>query len=289
MANYYEDACPSCTGMNDITELVCNHCGITIPTPINVRRASLPQEKQELEKRYTSAQSHLASNGLTTEGINLENAIKTNGKAVLNTQFHFLIEWLVENKAAYESYRRQVFTGARMKARFENDGNRSKADSILFGSEINIIYAALSVDESGVMSYGDVTVVLNTGSVEKRSSALERNSFPFIDDATAKGWTWKQPLPCGFMAVWPDFFKLSLSKLYLHLHSGISFSQLAKLVLDSAGTRAGDEFIELYIYGKIVASTVEKIKIPITLTTGLNPKQKLKLEELKRKYKVEIY
>ena len=79
MSASYQIACTSCTNLNDINEMVCSHCGVTIPDTINVRRASLPQEKLALEARYAHAMSHLTANNLAAEAVDLENAVKTNG------------------------------------------------------------------------------------------------------------------------------------------------------------------------------------------------------------------
>jgi len=289
MSTYYQIECPHCSNPNDINEVVCSSCGLPIPGTINVRRASLPQELLSLEVRYADAKNYLKSNNLTAEGDQLESSVKTNGKAVINTQFNFLWEWLIRNKFAYESYRRQLINGARMKAKFENDVNRTLADSILFGSTIDIIYSALSIDEEGVISYGDITIILNSGAIEKRTSALEKNSFFFINDIVKKGWLLNTALPAGYMAVWEDIFKLSISKLYLTLRTGLAYNNIARLILDSSGNRSSDEFIELYIYGKIVASTIKKIKIPLKVVTKFNPKEQLRLKELQAKYNVECY
>jgi hypothetical protein len=289
MASYYQIDCADCSTPNDINEIVCSACGTIIPDTINVRLASLEVEKLALEKRYIDAKKYLTNKNLTKEGIDFEIVIKADGKALINTQFDFLWKWLVKDKFEYKSYRRQLIDGARLKAQFENDKNRSTADSILFGSEIDIIYGALSIDEEGVISYGDIALILKNSSIKKRTSALEKNSFFFLDDITKKGWTWNTPIPNGYMAVWADIFKLSLSKLHVHLQSGISVKDMARLILKSDGDRKNDEIIELYIYGKIVALNIEKIRIPNLSIAGFSPRQKLQLIELQSKHKVECY
>ncbi len=289
MSNYYQILCENCSGSNDINEIVCSNCGLSIPGTINVRRASLPLEIKALEERYLLAKDHLLKNSLSDKGDELEIAVKKNGKGIINTQFEFLWEWLIRNNFSYESYRRQLINGARMKAKFENDVNRTLADTILFGSAIDIIYSALSIDEEGIMSYGDITIILKDLSIQKRTSALEKNSFFFIDDISNKGWTWNKPLPAGCMAVWHDVFKLSLSKLFLNLHKDSTYSDLARLILKSSGNRLTDEFIELYIFGKIIGSAIEKIRIPLKLVKTFSKKGQLQLVELQKKFKVECY
>lgn len=290
MASYYQTKCSSCYTPNDINEKVCSICGTTYPSSINVRRASLENEKLALDKRYVDSKNYLFNTNLVKEGIDFESLVKKEGKAVINTQFDFLWELLIRNKFEYKSYRRQLIDGERLKkAVFENDNNRSLADSALFGSENDIIYAALSIDEEGVISYGDITLILKNSNIEKRTSALEKNSFFFLDEITKLGWVWNSPLPAGHMAVWADIFKLSLAKLHLLLYSGISLKDMARLILKSDGDRKNDEIIELYIYGKIIALNIEKIRIPNTLIAGFQKKQKLQLVYLQKNFNIECY
>ncbi len=289
MSNYYQIKCTHCSFENDITAKACSSCGSDIPGTINVRRASVPAEVEALELRYNEAKASLLTAGLENEGDYLADTVKSIGKAVINTQFNFLWEWLVRNTFSYQSYRRQLINGARIKAAFEHDVNRTFADTALFGSEIDIIYAALSINESGVMSYGDITVLLKTPSIEKRTSALERNSFPFIDDVMKKGWVFRKPLPAGYMCIWATNHKLAVAKLHTFLKKALNLDDLSGLILRSTGDRATDEFIELYIYGKIAASVIEKIRIPSSITGTFNAKDKLRLKELKSKFNVEEY
>jgi len=289
MSSYYQIQCFNCPDHNDINDTICSNCGSTISEPINVKRASLSIEIEALGNRYSNAKDHLLTNGLKKEGDLLEYEVKTKGKAVINTQFGFLWEWLYHNNFSYESYRRQLIKGARQKANFGNDLNRSIADAILFGSEPDIIYSALSIDEKGVISYGNITLILKTFSIEKRTTALECNSFNFINKIVDNGWTWNTPIPPGFICNWSDVFKLVVSKLHDDIKKEIKFDELAKLILNSTGERSHDEFIELYIYGKIVASVIEKIKFSRKFTETFSPKESLMLKELEKKYLVELY
>lgn len=288
MSGYYRLPCTACSSENDISDIVCSNCGIVIEAPINVKRATLPVELSALGKRYKHVVEQTVLQGLWNERGLLENTVTAHGKAVLNTSFDFLWEWLIRG-SLYESYRRQLLNKSRLAAAFENDIKRSTVDSILFGSEIDVVFAALSVDESGLGSYGDVTVVLKTGSIEKRTSALETNSFFFIESLQKTGWTIDRPVPPGHMCQWSDNFELVACKLSPVLKKGMKTEEFSKLILTSQGSRSTDEFIELHIYGKIASGTVEKIKIPLSLTKKFEPRQLLQLKEMSKRYNVEVY
>lgn len=286
---YYEYYCPNCNQLNDVSESACGSCGITFLHQVNVRRSLIPAEREALEKRYKSALSELSVKSLDAEVNLLETVVIDEGKAVLNLGFDFLWDWLMYPGKAYQSYRRTVAADLRKRATFENDLKRSSVESLLFGSHVDIIYAALTVDQSSVRSYGPVTVVLRNSTIENRTSMLEKNSFFFVNDAMTIGWTFGKPLPVGFMAQWSDRHKLAVAKLKDALKKDISSEELADAILSSDGNRAADEFMELYIYGNIISTGVEKIKIPLSLSVGFDAKAQAQLNELKLKYVVEVY
>lgn len=289
--SYYEYPCPDplCGNINDVSENACGFCGTTFLHQVNVRRALIPAETEALEKRYKSALSELAARSLDDEVDLLEATVTDDGQAVLNLGFNFLWDWLMHPGNAYQSYRRTVAADLRKRATFANDLRRSTVESLLFGSHVDIIYAALTVDQRSVPSYGPVTVILRNSTIENRTSMLERNSYFFVDDAIKNGWTFAKPLPAGSMAQWADRHKLAVAKLKDRLNKDISKAEIADAILSSDGDRAVDEFIELYIYGNIIGNGVEKIKIPVSLIAAFDAKAQAQLNELKSKYVVEEY
>jgi hypothetical protein len=290
MNNYYFLPCDICSQENDISLTVCPNCGSTIPEPINVKRALLPIEIQALQNRYSLAKQELRSKNLSNEVRLLEENIISNGRAIINTSFDFLWKLFFESTVSYQSYRRLVLENLRQSAEFQNDLNRSVADSFLFGSAIDIIYAALSINERGVTSYGDVSIILKIDSIEKRTSALETNSFYFFSNLVNKGvLKFGKPFPPGFMSTWRDKHKLAVAKLKDSILSGDDFQRIAHLILNSYGDRANDEFIELYIYGKIIEASIEKVVIPSTLKFASDRKIELRINELSKKINLDFY
>ncbi len=278
-----------CTMANDINNVVCDGCGKPIAEPITIRRASIESEIDALSKRYADAISFLSSNSLTSEGKDLEQVVINDGRAVINSPFDYVYAWLTNSTKEYTSYKRQILNNDRKQALFDNDKNRCTVDAILFGSHIDIVYAALTIDDSGVISYGDTYLFLKPALVESRTSCLERNSFFFVTDIEAKGWRWNQPIPPGYMSTWQSKEKLTIAKVHKQLFTSIAKSDMAKLVLHSDGDRTKDEFIELFISGNISQHVIERIRFPNAKVTVLSPLQLIRLDELKKKYTVEFY
>jgi hypothetical protein len=213
MTALYQITCTNCKEYNDINDHVCSNCGTAAEGTVNTRRASLEYEITALEKRYAHAATRLSVQGLSAESVLIQQLVTQQGKAVINVSLDFLWQWVVQHSFDYVSYRRQIMDDLRKKAGFANDVKRCVHDSLLFGSAIDVIYAALSVDESGLTSYGAITVVLNTTAIDKRLSALESNSYHFVDWAVTQGWNINQPLPVGYMSTWYTKDKLALAKL----------------------------------------------------------------------------
>jgi hypothetical protein len=286
---YYDWPCPNCGEINDISFNDCEHCDITFTEPVNVRRAKITAEIIAVNARYATAMSAITSRYLTPEAALFEKEILTKGKAVFNLNFYYLWEWLMHTNRTYQSYRRIVIRGLRQRAEFANDLDRSIVESYLFGSHVDIMYAALSTDELGLNSYGPVSVVLKTNRIAKKTSMLEINSYPFIDQATAAGWNHHKPLPAGHLVPWGKRQQLALIKCQDKIKNGLKVSDIPGMILYSDGNRSHDEFMELYIYGNIIKTVVEKIKIPLSLTKGFDAKQNAQLQELKNQYVVDIY
>jgi len=267
---------------------VCPVCGTTQTNPVNVKRAKLKQEIAALDSRYQVSMNSFTARGLQNEHQRLEQLVQTKGKAVINTSFDFTWEWLGPNRSAYTSYRRQLMDKTRQTALFENDVNRTLADSFLYGSATDIIYGALTVNEKGLTSYGEVSVFLKEISVERRTSVLETNSFYFIKDLVDNNqYTFGKPFPAGYLSSWQDKYKLAVSKLASSLNKNISDEELCDLILFSSGDKNTDRFFELHIYGSIVAAAIEKIVIPENVLHSKDIKRQLQWGELRKYYNTE--
>ena len=289
MVKIYTIPCENCLTEIDITEDVCGNCGLSMPGTFNIRRASGQDEKAALDQRYDMAVLHCEKNGTDVQAKLLEDEVHDHGKAVINTTIDFLFNWVVKKDVNYLPYRRQLINGIRIRSKFNYDLDRSIADSILFGSSNDIIYSALSIDETGLSSYGEVAVILKTSAIKSRTSALESNSYHFLKELAKNGWTHRDPIPPGYMCIWEENHKLSVAKLHKKLEKTFKTTEIAKLVLNSQDNRSADDFIELHIYGKILAAAIEKVRISRTVNDNLGPFGRARLDEIGRHANLEIY
>ena len=284
----YEDVCPTCGEINNINRKTCKRCFINHPRPFNVRRASLKDEVAEVMDRYYRAKTFLHENGLSKEQESLEFLVIEAGRAIINTQLEFIWNWLVDETEYYQSYQRQIIEEKRERAIFENDSPRCAIDSLLFSSNYDNIYAALTTDETGLQNYGEVAIILKNLSVANRTSALEKNSYQFVSEISEAGWKITDPLPKGFLTTWPNKHYLAVAKLQTFLFENINDSELSRLILSNSKNRMEDIFIELYIDGSISPENVDKIVVPEKVIKSLKGEELLKFKELERKYQIKI-
>ena len=131
------------------------------------------------------------------------------------------------------------------------------ADGTLFGIPGGqITYAALSLDGSGLISYGPVTLLLKDEAINHRASLLEENSFKLLGRFSK--------IPKGYRAIWAKRADLAIAKLLRQecvekTRGATSRDARAKLILYQVGNRATDEFIEVHLWRGFNFHAIESI------------------------------
>jgi hypothetical protein len=248
--------CPNlrCGSQIHADEEKCSTCGTFAGYP-NVRAADHPDEVAALEARYRDERSSAAAEGRLAALDAFEQRLTNSSAAVVNVDFLFLYPFLARPGALYSTYDYGVEAEFRMPAEPENDRDRRRAGTRLFGRYAkDIRYAALSLDGAGLSSYGPFALRLRDVAIELRASLLEENSYDFVDRYGTRG-----PLPPGFRCSWGNRHLLAVAKLGTELLPGTSESEFADLVLHSDGNRSTDRFIEVHIYGPFDARAIESV------------------------------
>lgn len=222
----------------------------------NVNECSQKEELEALEKRYQEKVELAAAKGKEDIRIEFEEEVKKS-KAVINVDLDYLHFFIVGKHSLYSTYQLQTEGESRDYTRSEFDKERLGIEGTLFGSYgENIRYAALSLDGSGLKSYGDFTIALADEAIKLRSTLLEDNSYGFIrrHKILAGG-----KIPRGYRAVWKDRHMLSVAKLMKKILLTKS-KNYATIILDNTGSRKKDEFIEVHIYGKISRESLQAVR-----------------------------
>jgi hypothetical protein len=248
--------CVNCGSRVPDVEDKCLTCGEPAGAP-NVRAAARKEERDALDARYHKAIEDSEQNGSLDRLRDFEEKVKASF-TVVNVDVDFLYTFLTSKKGLYSTYGKQVEGQIRRPAEAEDDKHRGTVESMIFGSYArNIRYGALSMDGSGVSSYGALALRLREIAVSKRATTLEDNSYRFTEKHNVGP---GKPFPLGYTATWDERHKLAVAKLAGRISSKTSEAEYPKILMYSQGERETDDFIEVHIYGPFDANAIESVQ-----------------------------
>ncbi len=158
----------------------------------------------------------------------------------------------------YANIETLVGAGIRQAPILEHDKHRKAVTGLLFGTYGDKLrYGILSLDKSGLPTYGDVCCRLREIAISDRTSFLETNSYKFVEDHNIRAGS---PIPVGHRAVWENRHWLALAKLTGRIIKGQDAADWQRLLCYSDGKeRANDDFIEAYIFDGFNIDAVEEM------------------------------
>lgn len=248
--------CPDsdCGAENERNADICRGCGSALGF-VNVNLLSDPYFQEGLEERYRSVTANLPG----AEVAWLEEVVTGQGRAVINMPGRLLYLLVNENKD-YISYQRGVEQGKLAKKSFAEDRIRCIVESAFYGFDgRNFVYAALSLDDNGVATYGDVSVVLKTKNIEKRTTVFEKDTLVLFGELVSGGWKADELIPSGHCGTWYERAKMVAIKHGSQMDANHRIADLAALILRSDGNGTNDEFIELHIFNTVNPVNFERV------------------------------
>jgi len=251
--------CPNCNrDQAQINFVKCEYCGFDLGAP-NVNVVSTEIELKALQQRYEEATKYASNNGTEHQLNKFHEFFTKNVNAIINLKLPVLREWIINN-SAYKSYHRSVEEGNRFIAAIKDDQKRSVIDGVFHGSYgKDIIYAALTLNGKGLISYGECGVIIDENAVRLRASILEENSFTFIKAHNLNFENFE--IPIGFRSSWENKIKIAIAKLYKKITLDDE-NDFCRFLLFSAGNRQTDNFIEVHIYKEITTLAIKHIYLP---------------------------
>lgn len=256
-----EARCSNCGGEVPLNATQCPDCGEFVGFP-NVRYASASGEITALDSRAARAYRELEASGQAELGRKFETTVTSGSKAALCRTLHAMLLMTASEEDFCVPYYTLVEVGMR-KARGDALSRlRPIVDEAYFpGYYRNIRFAALTIDDRGLRSYGPCTLILRSDLIAKRSSVFDGNTLirllredPPLSKLTA--------LPPGHRAPWPQRGKLALSAFGGELTSGSTPESFPHMLLKASTDTADDEFIEVHIWGSITPRAVESVELP---------------------------
>lgn len=248
--------CKTCSSEVSDSEEKCSTCGWYAGPP-NVRWAARQEEVDALEERYLAALERASADGIEAEVASFDKEMRATC-AVVNVDLKFLHQFITDNRVTYSNYDLSVRSQARKPAKAPADRHRRAIEAMLFGVYSDQIrYAALSLDETGLESYGAYAIKLREVSIAERASLLEDNSYDFIPKHEIDP---GDDVPPGYLATWRERHRLAVAKLANRFSSGTSEAERSKILLSSKGDRHTDDYIEVHIYGGFDNKAIESVR-----------------------------
>lgn len=235
----------------------CPHCGRPGLFP-NVRAASQPAERDALERRYRRARDDIQARGCAREA-NAFMAALEGSRAVIARPLGEVERLARSDREVYSTYYKQIEAEIRLPDDSHWDPLRRIAEEALFpGYKHEIRFAALTLDDRGLSSYGDCFFTLRTPMIAHRATVFEENNIMFIVQRNLT-LADMRALPRGHRAPWEDRAKLCMAKLGDRLEQNMAQQDFPAVLMAAGPSTSDDDFVEVHVFGPMTIRTIDKI------------------------------
>lgn len=251
--------CQHCRHDFDLSQERCPHCALPGLFP-NVAMAEEDGERHALGLRYDQALDSASARGAEAVVLDFE-AAAARSMAVIARSYGDTYILASGDNRGFGTYYRQIEAETQFPKGEDWDILRRAADLALFrGYEKNVRFAALSLEQRGLGSYGDFSWVLKEDMIAHRASVFEENSVFFMRNHDIRI-SEVHRLPRGFRATWAERGKLCTAKLAGRISKATAASDYPGLLLRSGASTLDDEFVEVHVGGPVTVRTLERIVV----------------------------
>lgn len=249
----HPDACQHCGFEVPLAWSYCPHCGRAGLFP-NVRAAQSEDEVAALDHRYQHALQDAAARGALNTVTRFERAVATSSKAVMSRPLRELDRLASSDRELISTFYKLLGAEVRLPRGNDWDGLRRIADEVLFpGYREEIRFAALTLDGTGLSSYGECSFVLRDDMIAHRASIFEENSTVLLTRRRSY-----EPPP-GRRASWADRAKLCVAKLAPEIDADTPPDRFPSVLLRSGTKGADDHFVEVHIWGPLSLRSMDRV------------------------------
>lgn len=258
-----DKACSFCGVQRPRRRTHCPHCGRPSDFP-NVEDAASPDEASALRLRYDAALAGARARGCEPQVRLFEEAVALRSQAVFAcplSKLMLLATGLVDFYPTYHQMAElRILAGPSKPGDPDWDVLRPETETPLFGEEFkkSIHHAALTLDGSGLSSYGECTVLLRESMIAHRASVFDENSILFMKHHGITIFD-SDKLPCGFRAVWSERGRLAAAKLAHRIDAHTTAGQLPKILIRPGSVPLQDDFIEVHVFGSLTPHSFERV------------------------------
>jgi hypothetical protein len=202
-----------------------------------------------------SAEASATAAGYIDILIDFGNAVLAS-RAVVARPLAAIQDLLDNEKVNYTTYHLQL----QSQARVPNEGFdkvRTQFEAALhpnFHQEIR--YAALTLDDQWLKSFGEYAMILRSEMIENRATLFEENPWLF---ATRQRILLGQSLPLGYRSTWKDRGKLAQAKCHSKLSAKTERVEYPNILMQDGEARFEEDYVEVHIYGPFNRYSIEKV------------------------------
>lgn len=156
----------------------------------------------------------------------------------------------------YTTFYRLIQAGVRLPADPKWNTERLNADIKMFPyyhGEVRM--GALTLDNAGLLHYGDCHLIMNTAMIDFRTTLFTENTAAF----SAKN----SVIPSGHRATWENRGRLAVAKLGPTVTPLTTTADLPAILKNDRTNTSDDSFLEAHLYGSVSMRTVEIVGISL--------------------------
>ncbi len=236
--------------------------------------ASDPAEVAALDARYDAAMTSAAANKTEVIAAELERETATKSRLVISRDSSEVYRLASGANQLYATYYNLVEAGLRLPTDSKWEPIRHRVDAMMFPRyQKEVRFGALTLDEAGLLHYGDCHMIMKTSMIDYRTTTFTENTAAFAAKTDFV-------IPLGHRATWARRGRLAVAKLASALTTSTAAANLPTILKTDGATSDDDSFVEAHIYGSISMQTVEQV----SLTRAAKPAYKLSAfkEKLKK-------
>lgn len=232
----------------------CPHCARPSLFP-NVTMASNAPEVAALDARYSAAVATAIANGTGAIAADLERETATRSRAVISRDSSEVYRLACGDNQLYTTYYNLVEAEFRVPTDSKWDSIRNVVDAAMFPYyHEEVRFGALTLDEVGLLHYGDCHMILKTDMIDFRTTVFTENTAKFVVGN-------RLVVPAGHRATWAQRGRLAVAKLAAALTTSTGSADLPATLKTNGATPDDDSFVEAHVYGSISMRTVEQVSI----------------------------
>lgn len=241
----------------------CDTCGTDCGFP-NVRVAELSEEVLAISARVNDAMVSSDARKCKNVANQFVKNINEHSKAIIARPLAIIDSLISDPNIIYASFQKQVKAGLRNPQDNEFDKVREAYESALFPHfSDEIVFASLTLKESGMSGYGTHAFTLKTEMIEDRATLFEENPHNFVEKHRV---ILNKPIPKGFRTIWTDRGMLALAKLHSRLKKDTTIAEFPDILETDNGGSGDSDWIEVHIYGVINRNAIESVSGPVPKT-----------------------